>query len=153
MLNPYLGRSLEICHRTRHLDNAVVSPGTQVKLFHGGFQHRIGGIIEFTIGPELFGTHLGVAMCVLKGLEPQLLNLPRSYHPAPDICTLLALPRIGQLPEWHRHHFNLDIYPIEQRPRNLRQVLLHHTRATTAVNFRMVVIATGTSLRWETVKW
>ncbi len=69
MLYPYFRCSLEICDCTGHFDDAVVSPGAQVKLLHGGFQHRIRGIIQSAVGSELFGTHLGIAMRVFVGFE------------------------------------------------------------------------------------
>ena len=90
--------------------------------------------------------HVGVGVDPRPIGEPLALHHPRPVDPFPHRVTRLPTAFARQRLVFHGRDFEMDVNPIEQRPRNAREIALHHHRAARAGVVRIAEPAAGTGI-------
>ena len=84
------------------------------------FQHPVAGGVQLAVLPEVAGVHLGVAVD-LGPLEPLHLEIAGALHPTADFRGAFGLGPVGQVAVADRRHLDMDVDPVQERARDVRE--------------------------------
>jgi hypothetical protein len=113
------------------LEHPVVGAGRELELAHGRFHQALAGVVQAAPAPDLGRAHLAVGAQPAAG-EALRLELPGRDHALADALRRLAAALAGQLVILDLRHLDVDIDPIEQRPRQTLLVAADRRRGAGA---------------------
>ena len=142
-----VGDACQIGDRPCYPQDFVVGTCRKSKLVDSGPQQMPGRGIQLAVFSQLTGMHMRIHMCSLLGLrkaKPVALDFSsrlnhRTHFPATGTLCLTC-----QLVERERGNFDLDIDPIQQGTRNLRQIAFDLLCRALAISAWMSAKSTGT---------
>lgn len=137
----------EVGDRARHLEQPVKGPGGESEAEHRGAQQLLGGAIEPAVAPHLARAHVRVRVQARMRDESPLLSLARGLYARADRRARLLALFAGQIGRGHGRHPELEIDPVEQRPRDPAQIALHLERIAATGAHRVALMAAGASPR------
>ena len=106
-----------------HLQNPIISPRAESELCYGRLEKLLGVSADRTEFLYLPRPHLGVGV-YLSTLESLKLPLPGTRHPLPDALRALPFGTGNDVSELDLPNIDLEVNPVEERPRNLGVVIL-----------------------------
>src|SRR5919202_4606336 len=139
----YLFRPVEVGDGAAHFQDAVVGPRRQTQTCHRLLQHALALRTNPAVLADQARRHLRVRE---DALARQALALPpaRRYHSLTYARRAFAFGRcaVGELLEAHRGDVYVDVYTVEQRPRDAVDVALNLEGRAAALVGRVSPIAT-----------
>jgi hypothetical protein len=132
MARKYLFGVLQVGHGAGNPQDPIIRPGGQADardcVLH--LFLRLG--IELAETAQCARRHLGIAV-EAEALEPFALYTARGENALADHGRFFRLLILRQLFVLNRRHLDMQIDPVQQRPRNPRQVSLNQRRRARAV--------------------
>jgi hypothetical protein len=140
--NPF--GAIQIRHGTRHLQDSIMSAGTQAHAPDGYFQRALARFVERAERPQ---RRMGDLRVVESAL---LLNLARGLHPRAHFVAGRAVVLTAEFFVRNRRNFDVQIDAVEKRSADLAEVPLNLSGRTAAFPRRVSIIAAFTPVQVST---